>query len=56
MKDLIQQLVETTGPSGYESQVRELVIKNISKFSKDIKTDSMGNVIARMGTKKAIVS
>lgn len=53
MKDLIQQLVETTGPSGYESQVRELVIKNISKFSKDIKTDSMGNVIARMGTKKA---
>lgn len=53
MKDLIQQLVETSGPSGYENQVRELVIRQISKFSKDIKVDAMGNVIARVGEKKA---
>jgi putative aminopeptidase FrvX len=52
MKELIQQLVETTGPSGYENQVRELVIKNISPLAKDIKVDALGNVIARMGAKK----
>ncbi len=52
MKELIQQLVETTGPSGHENQVRDLVIKHISKFSKDIKVDAMGNIIARVGTKK----
>ncbi len=52
MKELIQQLVETSGPSGYENQVRELVISQISKYSKDIKIDSMGNVIARVGEKK----
>lgn len=53
MKDLIQKLVETTGPSGYESQVRDLVLTNISKLTKDIKIDAMGNVIARIGSKKA---
>jgi len=52
MKELIQQLVETTGPSGYESQVRELVKKQISKYTKDIKVDPLGNLIARMGEKK----
>ncbi len=53
MKDLIQQLVETTGPSGYESNVRNLVIKQISSVTKDIKIDAMGNVIARMGSEKS---
>ncbi|HEX7557093.1 MAG TPA: M42 family metallopeptidase [Leptolinea sp.] len=52
MKQLIQQLVETTGPSGYENRIREVVIKEISKFTQDIKIDPMGNVIARMGEKK----
>ncbi len=52
MKELIQQLVETTGPSGYENQVRDLVIKQISKFTKEINVDPLGNVIARMGEKK----
>lgn len=52
MKELIQQLVETTGPSGYENQVRELVIKNITHLTRDIKVDALGNVIARMGVKK----
>jgi tetrahedral aminopeptidase len=52
MKELIQQLVETTGPSGHENKVRDLVLKQISKFSKDVKVDAMGNIIARVGTKK----
>jgi tetrahedral aminopeptidase len=53
MKELIQKLVETTSPSGHENQVRELVIKKINTFTKDIKVDSMGNVITRMGEKKS---
>lgn len=52
MKELIQQLVETTGPSGYESKVRDLVIENISRYTKDVKVDALGNVIAHMGNKK----
>lgn len=52
MKELIQKLVETTGPSGYEDQIRDLVKNQISKFSKDIKVDPMGNLIVRMGAKK----
>jgi endoglucanase len=52
MKELIQQLVETTGPSGYESKVRDLVIENISRYTKDVKVDALGNVIAHMGNKE----
>lgn len=52
MKDLIQKLVETTGPSGYESQVRDLITKEIKSLSKDIRVDALGNLIARIGEKK----
>lgn len=52
MKELIQKLVESTGPSGYEGQVRELVKNQVTKYTKDIKVDALGNLIARMGTKK----
>jgi tetrahedral aminopeptidase len=53
MKELIQKLVETTGPSGHENNVRELIRKEISGCTKDIKIDPMGNLIARMGEKKS---
>jgi endoglucanase len=52
MKDLIQKLVETTGPSGYESQVRDLISKEIKSLSKDTRVDALGNLIARIGEKK----
>jgi tetrahedral aminopeptidase len=52
MKELIQKLVETTGPSGHENNVREIIKKEISSFSKDIKVDALGNLVARMGEKK----
>jgi len=52
MKEFIQKLVETTGPSGYENQVRDLVIENISTITREIKVDALGNVIARLGEKK----
>lgn len=52
MKELIQKLVETTGPSGHEDQIRDLVKSQIAKFSKDIRVDPLGNLIARVGDKK----
>jgi len=52
MKELIQKLVETTGPSGYEDEIRDLVKSRISKYTKDIRVDPLGNLIARMGEKK----
>ncbi|MEI8130848.1 MAG: M42 family metallopeptidase [Leptolinea sp.] len=52
MKELIQKLVETTGPSGHENRVRELIVKEISACTKDTKIDALGNLIARIGEKK----
>lgn len=51
MKELIKKLVETVGPSGYESAVRELVRAEISSLADDIRVDTLGNLIARKGTK-----
>jgi endoglucanase len=51
MKELIKKLVETTGPSGYETQVRELVRAEIEAYSEEIRVDPLGNLIARKGTK-----
>ncbi len=50
MKSLIQRLVETTGPSGYENQVRDLVRKEIENDAAEIRVDAMGNLIARKGS------
>jgi endoglucanase len=51
MKSLIQKLVETTGPSGYESLIRE-VIQNEIKPEKG-QVDALGNLIVRKGEKLA---
>ena len=52
MKSLIQKLVETPGPSGYESQVREVVRAETEPFADDIRVDNLGNLIVRKGEKK----
>ena len=53
MKSLIQKLVETPGPSGYESQVRDLVRAEIEPLVDELRVDQMGNLIARKGRKVA---
>lgn len=50
MKSLIQKLVETPGPSGYESQVRSLIQSEIEPLVRDMRVDPLGNLIARMGS------
>ncbi len=49
MKSLIQILVETPGPSGYESQIRELVKSEIEPLVDELYVDRLGNLIARKG-------
>lgn len=49
MKSLIQELVETTGPSGYESQVRELIRTKIESHADQVYVDALGNLIAVKG-------
>jgi tetrahedral aminopeptidase len=51
MKALIQKLVESFGPSGYEDEVRELVKAEVAEFADEIRTDPLGNLIVRKGNK-----
>ena len=51
MKALLQTLVETTGPSGYESKVRSVIQQEISPYVDEIRVDGLGNLIARKGEK-----
>ena len=52
MKSLIKKLVETVGPSGYESKIREVVRTEVEKFADEISVDAMGNLIVKKGEKK----
>lgn len=51
MKALIKQLVETPGPSGYETQIRQLIRERIEPYADALYVDSLGNLIARYGEK-----
>lgn len=51
MKSLIRKLVETTGPSGYEAEVRSLVIDEIKDFVDKYEVDDLGNLITYKGKK-----
>ncbi len=53
MKALIQKLVESIGPSGYESKVRELVQAEIGAAAGNAQVDALGNLIVRVGKKSA---
>jgi tetrahedral aminopeptidase len=50
MKSLIQKLVESSGPSGYEGQIRSVVQAEIEPYADELRVDAMGNLIARKGT------
>ncbi len=49
---LIKKLVETPGPSGQEQDIRAAVREEIKGYADEIRTDALGNLIARVGTKK----
>jgi tetrahedral aminopeptidase len=53
MKALIQKLVETPGPSGYESKVRAVIRSEVEPLADEIQVDAMGNLIVRKGSRQA---
>ncbi|MBN1451358.1 MAG: M42 family metallopeptidase [Anaerolineales bacterium] len=50
MKQLIQKLAETFGPSGYEDAIREVILAEIKSLADEIRVDSLGNITARKGS------
>ena len=53
MKSLIQKLVETPGPSGFEYKIRDAVREAIGDSADEIRVDALGNLIAVKGKKAA---
>ena len=51
MKSLIQKLVESVGPSGYESAVRAVVRAEIAGLGDEQHVDALGSLIVRKGSK-----
>ena len=49
MKPLIQKLVETQGPSGYEAQIRSVVRQEVEPHADSIQVDALGNLIVQKG-------
>jgi putative aminopeptidase FrvX len=49
MKALIKKLVETTSPSGYESQIRAVVRQEVEPYADEVRVDALGNLIVRKG-------
>ncbi|RPI31628.1 MAG: M42 family peptidase [Chloroflexota bacterium] len=50
MKSLIQKLVETPSPSGYETRIREVIRLEVEPFAEETRVDNLGNLIVRRGT------
>lgn len=50
MKQLLRTLTETSGPSGYEAAVREVIRAEIEALADELRVDALGNLIARKGT------
>ncbi len=52
MKELLEKLTQTFGPSGFESRIRDLILENIKDYVDEYRIDALGNLIARKGEKK----
>ncbi len=53
MKQLLQTLTETFGPSGYEDEVRKIVRSEVESLGDEIRVDPLGNLIVRKRPTKA---
>jgi putative aminopeptidase FrvX len=47
VKQLLQTLTETFGPSGYEDEVRKIVRSEVEALADEVRVDTLGNLIAR---------
>lgn len=51
MMDLLIKLASAPGPSGSEEAVRDVVKAELIRLAEDVRTDAMGNLLARTGPK-----
>ena len=51
MKSLIEKIVSTPGPSGYEKQIRDVIRAEVETYADEIRVDALGNLIALKGKK-----
>ncbi len=49
MDDLLKQLIEAAGVSGYESEIGAIMAEQLKKSCEEVNIDDFGNVIARKG-------
>ena len=49
MKSLVKKLVETAGPSGYESEIRAAIQSEVAGLANETRVDALGNLIAIKG-------
>lgn len=47
MKKLLKTLTETFGPSGYEDEVRKVILKEVKPLADEVRVDALGNLIVR---------
>src|SRR3990172_12793374 len=47
MKQLLKTLTETFGPSGYEDEVRKVILKEVKPLADEVRVDALGNLIVR---------
>lgn len=50
MIELLKQLCETWGPSGYEHKVRKLIESEVAAYADEVRIDGIGNLIVRVGS------
>lgn len=49
MKALLESLAQAWGPSGYEHQIRALIQEKADSLAREIRVDTLGNLICRVG-------
>ena len=47
MRSLIEKIISTPGPSGYEKQIRDVIRAEVESFADEVKVDALGNLIVR---------
>jgi endoglucanase len=45
-EDLLKELTEARGPSGYETEIRELAADKLAAFTDEVRIDALGNLTA----------
>jgi endoglucanase len=51
VETLLQSLADAPGPSGYEEQVRAIMVRELKPFATQLSYDGLGSVIAQHGAK-----